>query len=184
MKLIVGLGNPGKKHEHTRHNIGFIVLDMIQKTLQAPDFRLEKKFDAEVAAIEQSSERIILAKPHSFMNQSGQPVQHIVGFYKLLSEDLWVVHDEIDLPLGTIRISKNVSPAGHHGIESIVQHLGTQDFIRFRVGIASNTMPKETTNYVLAKFAKDEWLQPATKTVQSIEEALRNGVESAMNQYN
>ncbi len=135
MILIAGLGNPGKKYKKTRHNIGFGVIDELNK----------KSFQKDV----------ILFKPQTFMNNSGQAVSKKMS--KLNPEKLIVVHDDIDLPLGTIRISKNKSSAGHKGVQSIIDQLGTQQFTRIRIGIQpSDKKPQNTDKFVLEKFSKQE----------------------------
>ncbi|OGH94521.1 MAG: aminoacyl-tRNA hydrolase [Candidatus Magasanikbacteria bacterium RIFOXYD2_FULL_41_14] len=158
MKLIVGLGNPGKKYENTRHNVGWLVLDKI-----ISDFRLQisdlnkKNINAEIFALEIKKQKIILAKPLTFMNESGQAISALVNFYKINPTDLIVVHDDKDLPLGEIRVQTNRGPAGHNGIKSIIEKLGTQNFTRVRVGVAGEMLEKmETADFVLAKFTSEE----------------------------
>ncbi len=138
MKLIVGLGNPGRKYKKTRHNIGFRVIDALKKSL-------DKARDKE----------IILFKPQTFMNQSGKAVKKKIENCKLKIENLLVVHDDIDLPLGTIRISENISSAGHKGVQSIIDELRTQNFTRARIGIRPDHKV-DTEKYVLGKFTKEE----------------------------
>lgn len=157
MKLIVGLGNPGKKYEKTRHNVGFMILDALREKLKAdgmPEWSLSTKFNAETAGATINSNKIVLAKPMTFMNASGESVGLIAHFYKLTPRDLIVVHDEKDLLLGDVRMERNRSSAGHNGVQSIIDHLGTKDFIRIRVGIASENKKKmgNTPKFVLGKF--------------------------------
>lgn len=135
MKLIVGLGNPGIKYARTKHNAGFIALDELAQKLGAPAWRLEKKFETELAEINTGGEKILLAKPQTFMNLSGEAVRKLMTFYKLTSEELTVVHDDLDLELGTIKISVDSSAGGHNGVQSIIDNLGTQHFKRIRIGI-------------------------------------------------
>jgi len=137
MILIVGLGNPGKKYEKTRHNVGFRVVDALKKSL---DFARDK---------------LILLKPQTFMNQSGKAVKSLMAYYKLPLANLWIIHDDIDLPLGAIRVSQNVGSAGHKGVESIIKALGTKDFLRFRIGIG-HEQKEDAENFVLKKFTKKE----------------------------
>lgn len=163
MILIVGLGNPGKKYEGTRHNVGFMVLDKLAEDLGAA-FEYSDKFQAEIAQTTLTFKgrtgrtRLVLAKPQTYMNLSGSAVAKILNFYKLRPEDqLWVVHDDLDIKLGTTRIRLNGSSAGQKGIESIINSLGTNEFIRFRVGIRPTDGQKESAeNFVLKKFAKEE----------------------------
>jgi len=151
MIIIVGLGNPGEKYKNTRHNVGFQAIDEFAKENNFPEFKLSKKFSALVS----EKENIILVKPQTFMNESGKAV-------KKLSEvgpriNLIVIHDDIDLPLGRIRISKNRGSAGHKGVESIIKEIGTKDFTRFRIGVSFKTeKPKNVEKYVLQKFNKEE----------------------------
>jgi PTH1 family peptidyl-tRNA hydrolase len=137
MILIVGLGNPGKKYEKTRHNVGFRVVDALKKSL---DFTRDK---------------LILFKPQTFMNQSGKAVKSLMAYYKLPIANLWIIHDDIDLPLGAIRVSQNVGSAGHKGVESIIKALGTKEFLRFRIGIGRE-QKKDAEKFVLKKFTKEE----------------------------
>jgi len=137
MILIVGLGNPGKKYKKTRHNVGFMVIDALKKKI--------------------SGKNIVLLKPQTFMNNSGKTVKRIIRNLKLEIRNLVVIHDDIDLPLGTIRVSKNVGSAGHKGVQSIIDELGTKNFTRIRIGIQPKTgKPKEVEKFVLEKFTKEE----------------------------
>jgi len=134
MKLVVGLGNPKKKYEKTRHNVGFRVIDSL-------DFAQDKD--------------VILLKPDTFMNNSGKAVQECLAYYKIPSSNLIVIHDDIDLLFGDIRVSKNSSSAGHKGVQSIIDELKTKDFIRVRIGIKPSH-EFDTTEFVLKKFSKEE----------------------------
>ncbi len=190
MKLVIGLGNPGKKYEETWHNLGFLAVDEIKN--KEPeifcDFKINKKFKSEICENQVAVEKIILAKPQTFMNQSGQAAKIIFDFYKINPKDLWVIHDDIDLTLGRIRISHSSSAGGHKGVQSIIDCLGTKDFIRFRLGIQKEPpieIPSEA--YVLQKIDKqskiivDETIQ---KTISAIEVALTQGILEAMNEFN
>lgn len=157
MKIIIGLGNPGEKYQNTRHNIGFMTLDKLAKKLDL-NFSLEKKINAEIAQTNLNGEKIIFAKPQTFMNNSGQAVQALVSFYKIdPKKDLIIIYDDIDLPIGEIRTSGQ-SAGGHNGVQSIIQSLNTNKIKRFRIGILN--LPKEkisdTANYVLGNFSKEE----------------------------
>jgi len=167
MILIVGLGNPGKKYQNTRHNVGSRVIDEL------------KVLDLKNA---------ILAKPKTFMNLSGKTVKPLVQRYKIPTPNLWVVHDDIDLPFGTIRIVKNRGSAGHKGVESIIKELGTKNFIRFRIGIQPKTgKPKTPERFVLQKFNKEEEKiieEIIKKTVEALRVAIRNELNVVMNRYN
>ncbi|MBU0597074.1 aminoacyl-tRNA hydrolase [Patescibacteria group bacterium] len=159
MKLIVGLGNPGKTYQKTRHNIGFMVLDALHKNIvQGYDWKLSKKFNAEIVETSIGDEKIILVKPMTFMNQSGEAVQLVMSYYKIYEKDLLVVHDDKDLPLGKIKIENDRGSAGHNGIKSIIEHIKTQDFTRVRIGVASENKKKmsDTSKFVLGKFGLSE----------------------------
>lgn len=170
MKLIVGLGNPGKEYEKTRHNIGFMVLEGIRD--QVPGFsnwKLEKKLEAGVCRgyIASCCEDVILAKPQTFMNKSGNAVKKLTVNYILSSNDLLIVHDDLDLELGTLRLSHGSGSAGHNGVQSIIDALGTKDFWRLRVGVG----PKKgkADEFVLKRFPR---LQQG-KVKKVIAEAVR-----------
>jgi len=142
MKLIIGLGNPGEKYEKTRHNIGFRAVDKFQRNNNFPEFSFPKKFQAEISKGILNNEKIIIAKPQTFMNLSGKAIKALIKNYKLETKNLIIVHDDIDLPLEKIRIVKNRGAGGHRGVESIIQGLGTKNFIRFRFGINPNAKIK------------------------------------------
>jgi len=154
--LITGLGNPGKKYEHTRHNIGFRVLDALADKFSAV-FIDEVKFKSQTSAFDHQTTRVILAKPQTFMNDSGTAVAALKNFFKIQNDHLLIVHDEMDLPIGTIRISKDSGPAGHNGVGSVIENVG-RDFTRLRIGIENRqgrrTPP--TDAYVLEKFTEEE----------------------------
>lgn len=190
MKLIVGLGNPGIEYQNTWHNLGFIVVDHIKEKYAKPDsnFKTHKKFKAEVCEAISAEEKIILAKPTTFMNNSGQAVKVLASFYKIEPADIWVIHDEVDLPLGKIRISHNASAGGHKGVQSIIDEIGSQAFVRFRVGIRPNEPTKiPTEKYVLQKIDETSklTLEENLQTVLSaIEVGLATGIAEAMNEFN
>ena len=151
MIIIVGLGNPGEKYKNTRHNVGFQVVDEFTKENNFPEFKLSKKSHSLIS----EKENIVLAKPQTFMNESGKTVKALLK--NTTRTVLVVIHDDIDLPLGKIRISKNRGSAGHKGVESIIKEIGTKDFTRFRIGVSSKTgKPKNVEKYVLQKFDKEE----------------------------
>jgi PTH1 family peptidyl-tRNA hydrolase len=157
MKLIVGLGNPGKQYAHTRHNVGFMVLDELRGKLHEygiNGWELSKKFNAEVCGCTINGNKIVLAKPMTFMNASGEAVQLISHFYHLTHDDLIIVHDDKDIKLGEIKIQKEKNHAGHNGVKSIIEHIGGKDFVRVRIGIAPEdpSKIKDTAEFVLKKF--------------------------------
>lgn len=137
MKIIVGLGNPGEKYENNRHNVGFLILDGINKIMPLPfsDFSFNKKFNAAIAERTLSDKKFIFIKPQTFMNASGESVQKILSYYKATPEDLVVIHDDLDIEIGNYKIQKDVHSVGHNGVESIIHQLGTQNFTRVRVGV-------------------------------------------------
>lgn len=188
MKLIVGLGNPGQTYEQTGHNVGFVALDELALALKADAFASRKKFIAVVAELSATKEKIILAKPQTFMNNSGQAVSGLLRFYRLTPADLWVLHDDIDLPLGTIRISVGASAAGHRGVQSIIDSIGSQAFTRFRIGIQPKTPRKiPTEKYVLQKInrtAKVPLGKAIEQTVAAAQLALTEDIRVVMNRYN
>ncbi len=151
MKLIVGLGNPGSQYAKTRHNIGFMVVDELASTHQAI-WKLDKKMQAEIAEFTPDNEKVILAKPQTFMNLSGEPIQKIMQFYKLQPSDVWVVFDDVDVPFGKLKVRQEGSAGGHKGVKSAIANIG-QDFIRVRIGISLNDRNIEPSEvYVLKAF--------------------------------
>jgi len=188
MIFIVGLGNPGRKYQETRHNIGFQVIDEFLKENNFPKFKFAKKFNVEISEGILNKKKVLLVKPQTFMNLSGESVKPLINFYKITRPGLVVIHDDIDIPLGKIRIVKNRGAAGHKGIESIIKELGTKNFVRFRIGICPKTgKPKNPEDFVLKKFNKDEEKivkEVIKKTVEAIEMALKDGLEKAMNKFN
>lgn len=181
MLLIVGLGNPGKKYEKTRHNVGFTVLDRFAKEVKT-GFKPSTKFESEIAEAtltfpgEKKHVKVLLAKPQTYMNESGKAVAKLVNFYKFRTSDqVWIVHDDLDIDLGKIRIRLNGSSAGQKGIQSIIESLGTDQFVRFRVGIKPDGgQNKPAEEFVLENFKTDE-----LETVEEeIEEAVRELIES------
>lgn len=188
MKLIVGLGNPGKEYLKTWHNIGFLALDNIASVFKFEDFKREKKFQAEIAIGEIKKQKTILAKPQTFMNNSGLTVGALAKYYKIKPTDIIIIHDDIDLPLGRIKIVGDSSAGGHNGVKSIIQYLKTQDFIRIRIGISTPKKEKiGSADYVLTKIGL---LQSSKikgiikKTTSAVEEVVGVSPESAMNKYN
>lgn len=188
MILIIGLGNPGEKYQNTRHNLGFMVLGALAKENGLADFSFDKKFHAEISEGTIAGQKVILAKPQTFMNLSGGAVKEISSYYKISSENIWAIHDDIDIVLGKIKISKDSGAAGHKGIKSIIDNLGTQNFIRFRVGIQPEKgKPKNVESFVIKDFTKSEsnkQKEAISKTVLAIQTAIKNSLEKAMNEFN
>jgi len=191
MILIVGLGNPGKKFEKTRHNLGRLVLSSWQQVAGFPDFKLNKKLNAFITEGNFNKKKIILALPETFMNNSGKSVKKLIKNYKLKIENLFVIHDDLDLPLEKIMIVKNRGSAGHKGVQSIIDELGTKDFVRFRIGINPSStfyaVVQNVENFVLQKFNKKEekiLKEVIKKTIEAIECSLKLGPEKAMQKFN
>ncbi|MEK9174023.1 MAG: aminoacyl-tRNA hydrolase [Patescibacteria group bacterium] len=160
MRIIVGLGNPGKKYEDTRHNAGFLALDFIAKKHAFDPWEEKKKLLATIAEGHIKGEKILLVKPSVFMNDSGQTVNKVLSFYKLTPADLVVIHDDIDILSGTLRNTSSSRAAGHNGVANIIEHLGTQDFRRSRIGVGRPTevlgVCQPSHDYVLGKFTPEE----------------------------
>lgn len=152
MKCIVGLGNPGKEYEKTRHNVGFMVVDAIAKELKL-DFK--KKFSADIAKGSYNGETIVLVKPLTYMNNSGDAVRMVTDFYQIDHEDIIIVYDDMDLPIGKIRLRQKGGAGGHNGIKSIIAHLNHQIFKRLRIGIGS-IEKDDVIKHVLGNFSKEE----------------------------
>jgi len=189
--LVIGLGNPGEKFKNTRHNVGFMVLDLFAIENNFPDFEMSKKHNALIS----EKNGITLVKPQTFMNESGFSVKKFMK-----NEELVVIQDDIDIQIGKIKITRNSSSGGHKGVASIIDSIGRQDFIRFKVGIcpvkatasggvSQNAMskPKEVEKFVIKKFTKEEMdiLNPIiNKASAALKFLLQNGLEKTMSQFN
>lgn len=186
MKLVIGLGNPGPQYEHTRHNVGFRVVDKLAKKMGW--HWNEQRSRAILASGIIGGEKVVLAKPLTYMNLSGQSVGELVRWYKIQPEDILVVYDELDLPIGTIRLRPKGSAGGHNGVESIIAHLHTNEFPRLRVGIgrpANNRV--DGASYVLSIPPGDDRILLDTaedRAVEAVELVITQGVGTAMNQVN
>lgn len=185
MFLIVGLGNPGRRYSLSRHNVGFMVIDEIAKRHEV-DVK-KKGFDSLYCESIINHKKIILLKPQTFMNLSGKAVLEAVNFFKLSTSDVLVVHDEIDLPTGTMQIKFDGGSAGHKGIDSIISHLGRSDFIRIRIGVGKPTSKPEVVNHVLSEFERHEMETMRVmieRASDAVAETILNGLEEAMNKFN
>jgi PTH1 family peptidyl-tRNA hydrolase len=186
MILIVGLGNPGEKYEKTRHNVGFMVLDnLLKKLTSVKDSTWEEKrrFSALVA---KAGEEIVLVKPMSFMNASGPVVVTLMKFYKIPPFGLYLVHDDVDLPLGKIKIAVDRGSAGHKGVESVMKAIGGKNFTRIRVGVGKDKRI-ETDRFVLMPFTlweRGKLNRVVKKATEAVETILREGAEKAAAKYN
>ena len=185
MILVVGLGNPGKKYSLSKHNIGFMVVDELAKRLGVSLNGTGSTSLYGEALFEE--EKIVFLKPQTYMNRSGKAVSEFVGFYKIPPGNIISVYDELDLPLGNLKIKMGGGSAGHKGIESIITALGDDSFIRVRVGIGKPGQRSETVNHVLSSFNKDEikMVEDALgRAADAVLEIATRGVESAMNKFN
>lgn len=185
--LVAGLGNPGAEYSRTRHNAGFIAVERFGNKVGA-NWRNEAKFQSRVSRVEACGRRVILCEPQTFMNLSGEAIASLAAYYKVPLERLLVVVDDADLPFGQIRLRAEGSSGGHHGLESIEQHLGSRQFARLRVGIGRTERGlREITGHVLGKFSADEaelLEKVLDRTVAQIECYLAEGVSKAMSQFN
>ena len=186
-KLIVGLGNPEKKYDKTRHNIGFEVVDYLAESWIL-SWQKNQKFQGLFAeGISTNGNKIKLLKPLTYMNRSGQSVRAVLDWYKLPIESILVAYDDMDLPIGRIRLRLSGSAGGHNGIKSIISHLGGQNFPRFRIGIGKSSPQNEAISHVLGKFSTEEakvMSQVLKIARESVEVSLKEGVEKAMSLYN
>lgn len=186
MAVIIGLGNPEENFKGTRHNIGFEVVDKFAEKNDFPDFEFSKKHNALLSEKNINGKNIILAKPQTFMNNSGLAVKSIMKNNK--KAELVLVHDDVDLALGKIKIVKNRGSAGHKGVESVIKNVGNKNLIRIRVGIQPKTgKPKAQDKFVLEKFSEKEKIiikKPVGKSTEALNYLLENGLEKTMNKYN
>lgn len=185
MILVVGLGNPGKKYTETKHNVGFLVLDELGKRVGI-DINKDK-FQSSCGEGFIDEKKILLLKPQTYMNRSGDAVQAASNFYKIAPENIIVVHDEMDISLGRIMIKPSGGSAGNNGIKSIISNLGTKDFIRVRIGIGKPVAKEDGANHVLSGFSKSESTiveESIVTATDAVIEIINNGLQSAMNKYN
>jgi len=185
--LIVGLGNPGIQYARTRHNAGFMVLDRLAERWRAA-WTSERKFDSRMARLDRDGRRIILCQPRTFMNASGEAVGALAAYFHVPAEQILVAVDDADLPFGEIRLRARGSSGGHHGLESIEQHLATSEFVRLRVGIGRTEQGvREITGHVLSQFGGSEKVlleKVLQRACDQIECWLDHGAQQAMNQFN
>lgn len=186
MKIFVGLGNPGTEYAKTKHNVGFMLADRLAKELGAEIWK--NNFNALIAETFFDGEKILIVKPQTFMNLSGEAVGPLTNFYKLPTENLIVAHDDMDLPVGKIRLRQKGSGGGHHGIESIIQHLGGEkNFPRVRIGIGRPPQNWTVNNHVLSPFNSED-AEKISETIENLIPAVlcifREGIDIAMNKFN
>lgn len=196
MKLIVGLGNPGEKYQDTRHNVGFLVIDKLARELASSTAEWEMMIKFNALMIKTGD--VILIKPQTYMNESGVSVAGLMKYYRMEPSDVWVIHDDLDLPLGKIRIRVGGASAGHHGVDSIIRELKTDAFTRFRLGIGNGKEAKEKSadqnlhrrsviDFVLSRFNQSEagQLKHIVKHgAEAVRTALIDGMDKAMNRFN
>ena len=184
MKLIVGLGNPGSEYSATRHNVGFLIVEELAKRWNIDSWR--HRHEALCAEYRDGTEPVLLVKPQTYMNLSGVAIGALVRWYKLKADDVIVIYDDLDLPVGKLRIRPQGGSGGHKGIESMLVHLGNDSFSRIRVGIGRPPTGWETANYVLGRFSPEEtpvMAETIVKAAQAVEYLLKHGITKAMNVY-
>jgi PTH1 family peptidyl-tRNA hydrolase len=196
--LIIGLGNPGKEYKFTRHNIGFRIIEnwLINLSVTIPDcpcqLRTEKKHQAEVSKVKFPNQTIILAEPQTFMNKSGIAIKSLANYYDIPIDNILIIHDDLSFEFEKFKLSKNAGPAGHNGVKSAIEHLGSKEFHRLRIGIS---MPAGNCpvghqgghNFVLGKFSKDEEEKMSTllqTTSALLDSFIKNGPEKTANEFN
>lgn len=195
---IFGLGNPGEKYQQNRHNIGFLVLNQLA---QQESWKIDTKLESTIISlpyykggpgrvITKKSKSLFLSKPTTFMNNSGQAISKVMKYYDIPKEDILIIHDDLDLPFGSIRFSKDSGPAGHNGVKSIIEHLGTQDFTRLRIGIANEIYSKQnipSEKFVLENFNSEEKTALKENLLQEISKAIEfyieNGYEKTKSEF-
>ena len=183
--MIAGLGNPGAEYAQTKHNVGFMLVDALADRLNAPVWK--EDFFSAVTEVRIGGEKVFLVKPLTYMNNSGEAVGPMLSYYKMTADDLTVVHDDMDIPAGTVRIRKKGSSGGHNGIKSIIAHVGGENFARVRIGVGRPPAGWTVINHVLAPFLAEDapkireaigYLLPAVECI------VTDGVDLAMNRYN
>lgn len=185
MKLIVGLGNPGRNYENTRHNAGFKILEKLVAE-EDGEWGSEAKANALIARMNINGSDVILALPQSYMNLSGEVVVELLRWFKLDKKDLIVLHDELDLPFGTVQVKKNISAAGHNGIKSIIERIG-EDFTRIRIGVANEESNISSEKFVLDKFTTEElkkFSDIESSAIEKVKLLVKYGYEEFISKYN
>ena len=183
--LIIGLGNPGREYRDNRHNSGFMLIDWLIVRLNARGMKLQSK--AIVTDAVYNEHKLILAKPQTYMNLSGQSAQGLIHFYKLTLSHVLIAHDDLDLPFGTIRMRPGGGPGGQKGLASTIEHLGTEDVPRLRLGIGRPPGRMDAADYVLQNFSKDEMKELSSildRAADAVLTFVTDGLDKAMNKYN
>ena len=186
MKLVAGLGNPGPRYAGTRHNVGFLVVDQLARRWAASVDKYERRWEAQLGEGHYADERVLLLKPQTYMNLSGESVAKLTRFFKIPSQRVLVVYDDLDLPLARLRLRPDGGAGGHKGIRSIIERLGTQAFPRLRVGIG-RPVHGDPVDFVLQDFTADEWTDVEAaldRAVEAIEHWLSHGIDETMNVFN
>lgn len=185
MYLIIGLGNPGEKYTFTRHNAGFLAIDYIAQKQGIEIKKVKHKSILGEGII--ANEKVILAKPQTFMNLSGESIHELMSWYKVDTDKIIVIYDDVSMPTGSLRIREKGSAGGHNGIKSIILHLNSDVFTRIKIGVDAKPQGYDLADYVLGKFSKEEQ-QIIFDTFENVncavEEFIKNGAQSAMNKYN
>lgn len=185
MHLIIGLGNPGRRYEQTRHNMGFLVMDQLSVVKGIP--LTDKRSDYSMGKGVIAGAPVLLAKPQSFMNLSGNAARKLFDYFRIALEDVIVIHDDLDLPFAEMRLKYGGGHGGHKGLISVMQHLGTGDFNRVRMGIGRPEVKEDVERYVLEPFAREEKKRLATlleTAAEAITEIISSGIQTAMGKYN
>lgn len=183
--LLIGLGNPGREYQTNRHNFGFMVIDRLAVRLGARGLKVQSK--AIVTTTTYEDRRLILAKPQTYMNLSGQSAQGLLNFYKLPMENMLIAHDDLDIPFGTIRMRPGGGPGGQRGVASTIERLGTKDFARLRLGIGRPPGRMDPSAYVLQDFSREEGKllsELLDRAADAVLEFVVNGLDKAMNKFN
>lgn len=185
MRVVVGLGNPGKQYHATRHNVGYMVVDALASAPSAS--RFQTRFQSQVAELQEGGQKVLLVKPETFMNLSGRAVRQVLDFYQVEPADLLVVCDDVNLPLGKLRVRANGSHGGHNGLRDIQNHLGTQEYARLKIGVGAKGEGADLSDHVLGRFRPSE--RPAiddalSLAVQAAAMWVAQGVDATMNRYN
>ena len=185
MKLIVGLGNPGKKYDRTKHNMGFMTIDRLMD--EYGQTQMKKDFEAEYCKFKVDGETVFLVKPLTFMNESGRAVKFLMGYYQIRTDELMVIQDDLDMPIGKVRLRTKGSAGGHNGIKSIISAVGTKDFDRIKIGI-QHPDKQTVVNWVLTPFSKDQApvaLSGIDKAVDMVKDWVSGSTaDQLMNKYN
>ena len=183
IRLVVGLGNPGPEYDKTRHNIGFELVDEMAKERDLK-WKRDRKFRAKIASV---TSALVLVKPITYMNLSGNAVARLARFHKLEPDQILVVYDDVDLPIGRLRFRANGSAGGHNGIKSIIEYLGTKEFPRLKIGIGAAGGREGMVGHVLGRFDQEEWREMQKVlaiAADGVNCALSDGLDAAMNQFN